>query len=363
MNIQNAYLDSRYFSCHLGSHNKKPVIWICFPYHIDLVKIVKSIPHSKWSFAKSTWYLPNNPTNRIICGVDDQFLSDEVLLKIDPINRQALEMLRNTLTLKAYSQNTIKTYCIAFAQFLYRIKNNDVNAITSERLQSYFLYCTQILNHSENYIHCSMNAIKFYYEKVVHRPKMFFDIPRPKKQSKLPKALNTKEITQLFKVTNNPKHRLMLQLTYGMGLRVSEVVNLKIRDIDSHDMKVLIECSKGKKDRYVQLPHSILENMRIYYQLYRPSHYLFESASKVPMNARTVQKVFKQAMQKANITKTVGVHGLRHSYATHLLQMGTNIALIKELLGHKDIKTTLIYAQVAPQSLLMVKSPLDYIKT
>ncbi|MEX8547591.1 MAG: tyrosine-type recombinase/integrase [Mucilaginibacter sp.] len=151
----------------------------------------------------------------------------------------------------------------------------------------------------------------------------------------------------------------LLKLCYGMGLRVSEVVNIKITDIDSKTMQVFIEKAKGKKDRYANLPESILEQLRAYYKLYKPQKYLFEGLQGEQYSIRSVQQVFKNAMQKARINKTIGIHGLRHSFATHLLENGTDIKFIQELLGHNDIKTTLRYIHVSKQQLKNVKSPLD----
>ena len=151
----------------------------------------------------------------------------------------------------------------------------------------------------------------------------------------------------------------MLKLCYGMGLRVSEIVNLKIQHIDSKNMQVFIERAKGKKDRYVNLPETILEQLRMYFKEYKPKEYLFEGQYGGQYSARSVQLVFKNAMKGAKINKSVGIHSLRHSFATHLLENGTDIRFIQELLGHKDIKTTLIYTQVSDKSIRKVKSPLD----
>ncbi|RYE16527.1 MAG: hypothetical protein EOP45_17355 [Sphingobacteriaceae bacterium] len=166
-------------------------------------------------------------------------------------------------------------------------------------------------------------------------------------------------IKKLFEVTLNIKHNLMLKLCYGMGLRVSEIVNIKITDIDSKNMQVLIENAKGKKDRYANLPESILQKLRDYYKLYKPQKFLFEGQYGGHYSIRSVQKVFKDALKKGKINKAIGVHGLRHSFATHLLDSGTDVKFIQELLGHSDIKTTMRYIHVSKQSLKNVKSPLD----
>lgn len=214
---------------------------------------------------------------------------------------------------------------------------------------------------SENYLHSRINAIKFYFEKVLHRPKIFIDIPRPKKPQLLPKALNTNEIQKIIEVTENIKHRLIIQLAYGMGLRVSEIVAIKIEDIDSKTMKVFIKRAKGKKDRVVNLPESVLEELRLYYKEYRPEIFLFEGQFGNALSIRAAQSVFRNAMKKAGIRKTIGIHSLRHSYATHLLEYGTDISLIQKLLGHNNIKTTLNYTHIAERTIASVKSPLDRI--
>lgn len=144
-----------------------------------------------------------------------------------------------------------------------------------------------------------------------------------------------------------------------MGLRVNEIIALKITDIDSKAMQVFIERTKGKKDRYANLPESVLEQLRAYFLEYRPKKYLFEGQCGDQYSSRSAQKVFKEALRKAKINKDVGIHGIRHSFATHLLEGGTDVRFVQELLGHNDIKTTLRYTQVSEKSLKNIKSPLD----
>lgn len=255
--------------------------------------------------------------------------------------------------------STIRTYRNEFAQLLYLLKSVPVTTLDSEKLRSYFLYCTNTLKLSENTLHSRMNAIKFYFEQVLHYEKLFFEIPRPKKPSLLPKVISAQEIKKLFAVTTNLKHNTMLKLCYGMGLRVSEIVNIKIMDVDSKTMQVFIERAKGKKDRYANLPESILEQLRVYFKQYRPKKYLFEGQYEGKYTTRSIQMVFKNGLKKANINKDIGIHGLRHSFATHLLENGTDIKFIQELLGHNDIKTTLRYTHVTDLNLRKIKSPLD----
>jgi len=346
----------------IGEHHSKNVIFVHFQYNQLLQKELREkFPIAEWSASKRCWYLPDSNAIRNEIGIPPKTEPGKaVISQIHPVNLAALKRMHEQLLLKAYSPNTIKTYCNEFSQLLYLLKDVSVNTLTQERLRSYFLYCVTKLKLSENQIHSRINAIKFYFEQVLHREKLFFEeIPRPKKKSTLPKVISKNDIAKIFSQMDNPKHLLMLKLCYGMGLRVSEIVNLKITDIDSRRMLVYIESAKGKKDRYVPLPVSILDDLRNYYRTYRPKTYLFEGQYGGQYAIRSVQAVFKNAMQKAKINKSVGIHGLRHSYATHLLECGTDMVFIQKLLGHKDIKTTEIYAKVSNLQLSKIKSPLD----
>lgn len=345
----------------LGEHRGKAVIWVQFPYDLQLKDTLrKSFPHAKWSNTNKSWYVADNDQVRQQLDLPPKMPSGkQIITKIDPVNRPAFRLLIEQLQLKAYSLSTIKTYSVEFAQLLYFLEDQLVDNITPQWLRAYLLHCINNLKVSENLIHSRLNAIKFYFEQVLHYEKFFIEIPRPKKQSTVPKVLSKGEVKRLFDATNNTKHRLMLQLCYGMGLRVSEIVGLKVKHIDSERMQVLIAGAKGKKDRYVSLPESVLEGMRKYYMEYRPKEYLFEGQYGGQYAIRSVQAVFKNAMNKARINKSVGIHGLRHSYATHLLEYGTDMHLIQKLLGHKDVKTTQIYAKVSNVQLSKVRSPLD----
>jgi len=345
-----------------GEHHNKNVIFVHFPYNPQWKNELKEkFSVAKWSMSKKCWYLPDINAIRNEIGLPPKTeMGKTVISKIHPVNLVALKRMHETLLLKAYSPNTIKTYCTEFSQLLYILKNTSVDLLTPERLRFYFLYCVTRLNLSENIIHSRINAVKFYFEQVLCSDKLFFEeIPRPKKKSSLPKVPSKSDISKIFAQIENPKHLLMLKLCYGMGLRVSEIVNLKITNIDSKRMLVHIEATKCKRDRYVTLPASILDDLRNYYKSYRPKVYLFEGQYDGKYAIRSVQSVFKNAMKKAKINKTIGIHGLRHSYATHLLEYGTDMYFIQKLLGHKDIKTTEIYAKVSNRQLKNIKSPLD----
>ena len=271
----------------------------------------------------------------------------------------ALDDYIQTLKLKSYSANTIRTYSAEFVNFLIVFKNYNPHDISTDLIRRYLVYCAEDLKLTEHFINSKMNAIKFYYEKVLFQPKVVYNIPRPKKPYLLPKVLSVKDIKNLFKVVENKKHLLILKCIYGMGLRVSEIVSLKISDIDSDTMLVHLKNAKGKKDRVVVLPDSILDQLRIYYKENLPQIYLFENRFHQQYNVRTIQTIFKNALRKTSCHKNVGIHSLRHSYATHLLEAGTDISLIQQLLGHNNIKTTLTYTHVSRKTIQNVRSPLD----
>ena len=266
------------------------------------------------------------------------------------------------LKLKAYSPSTIKTYLNEMSQLLNILKDIPADQLTPAHLKRYMVFCFEKLQLKENTLHSRINAMKFYYEQVLGREKFFWEIPRPKKHLILPKLLNENELAKLFNSLINKKHKAMLFTIYSAGLRVSELVNLKIRDIDSQRMQIFIEKAKGKKDRVVNLSPVLLDILRSYIKSYKPKpkEYLFESEQTfTAYPARTVQQIFGNAKVKAGIRKEVGIHSLRHSFATHLLDKGTDIKYIKELLGHFDIKTTERYLHVSKRQLVNIISPLD----
>lgn len=352
-----------------ATHLGKNVIFIRFDYSRELNERIRKLVGVQWSQSQKAWYVLNTPHYRQQFGIAPPLAGKDVLAHIDAVNQPALQRFIETLQLKAYSENTLKTYRNEFAQLLYMLNAHPVDELDATRLRSYFLYCTNTLKLSENTLHSRINAVKFYYEQVLHRERFFFEILRPKKPSILPKVINGQDVKRLFEVTTNLKHNTMLKLCYGMGLRVSEIVNLKITDIDSKNMQVFIERAKGKKaetsDRhYANLPESILEQLRAYFVAYKPKKYPFEGQYGEQYSSRSAQQVFKDALKKARINKDVGIHGLRHSFATgpthrHLLENGTDIKFIQELLGHNDLNTTLRYTHVSEKSIRKIKSPLD----
>ncbi len=353
--------DYKPFTFTTGTHHGKKVIFIAFDYDLNLIKEIKSLTGSRWSNSHRKWYVPvvNEYRKKFSLNEIKYNPGKFILSKICYENQKEINLLANELKLKGYSPNTIKTYCQEFAQFLYFIKEKPLRDCTIANVKAFLLYCIEELQLKESSLHSKINGIKFYFEEILGKPKLALEIPRPKKHLRLPKSLNIDEVRNLFKVTKNEKHILILKLCYGMGLRLSEITNLKISDIDSKSMRVYIERGKSKKDRYANLPESILESLRLYYKNYKPEEYLFEGQYGGQYSTRTIQKIFKKSLKEANITKNVGILCLRHSYATHLLENGTDLRYIQELLGHKSSKTTEIYTHVSTKSIQLIKSPFD----
>ncbi|MEM9895309.1 MAG: tyrosine-type recombinase/integrase [Bacteroidota bacterium] len=212
---------------------------------------------------------------------------------------------------------------------------------------------------SRSYQNQSINAIKFYLEQVLGQDRLYFDLDRPKKTQKLPEVLSIKEVQAVLRATLFLKHKAMLTTIYSAGLRIGELLNLKIGDIDSDNMRIWVREGKGVKDRMTVLSPMLLKLLRRYYINHQPKEYLFEGPSGGQYSATSVRKVLQRSVKKANIHKTVRPHTLRHSFATHLLENGTNLRYIQILLGHTSTKTTEIYTHVTSKVIEDVKSPLD----
>ena len=204
-----------------------------------------------------------------------------------------------------------------------------------------------------------INAIKFFYEQVLKQPRTVYDLPRAKKEWKLPSVFAEEEVKGILTALENIKHKTILCLAYACGLRVSEIVNMKIKDIDSKRMVITVRQGKGKKDRQVMLSEKLLLLMREYFKEYKPKVWLFEGQFGEQYSTRSAQLVLKDAKEKAGVTKKGSIHALRHSFATHLLEGGTDLISIKELLGHNSLSTTSIYTHVSKKQLSKIQSPLD----
>jgi integrase/recombinase XerD len=238
--------------------------------------------------------------------------------------------------------------------------NRSPDQLTDEQIQDYLVHLIKHRQLSWNTCNVAFCALNCFYNKLLNRGVTKIAIPPRPRQKKLPLILSRTEVVALIENAKDLRHRAVLTMTYGSGLRVSEVVRLKPDDIDSDRMLVRVVQSKGRKDRYTLLSEKALEVLRFYYKIYHPRVYLFTGRDKTrAMPIATAQKMYYYAKQKAGLTKGYGIHCLRHSFATHLLMQGVDIQLIKQLLGHNSIQTTLVYLHMVPDRLAKIISPLD----
>ena len=386
-------------------HRNHECIGIFFAKNTGLQKIVCRQPGVKWSQTNTCWYIPLTETAYCLLmqAFKDKAVVNNAVLKtylqkrkkveaalpqqkqaenkmqatptkpvalstawqLSAVNTVALEKLVQHLQLKAYSQSTIKTYCNEFMQLLKLLKNKPINDLTVADIKRYMVFAMEKQGITENTAHSRLNALKFYFEQVLGREKFFWEIPRPKKPIQLPQVFNQDEIAAIINSLQNKKHKVMLMLSYSAGLRVSEVVAIKTYNIDSKRMIILIKQAKGKKDRIVSLSPVLLIMLREYAIEYKPDKkgYLFEGNTKgTAYSTRSLQEVLQAAKGKAGVLKPGSIHSLRHSFATHLIDKGTDVTMIQKLLGHNDIKTTLRYLHTSNKDLLKIISPLDDLK-
>lgn len=271
----------------------------------------------------------------------------------------AFKAYTDKMTLLNYSGNTIKNYKNHFSKFLEYFKDKKPSEISKKEILEYLLAKWSNNKLSESEQNQKINSIKFFYEKVLNRPREVYEIPRPKKPFKLPEVFSENEVRRILDAAGNLKHKCILCLAYAGGLRVSEIINLKIADIDSDRMVIHIKNSKGKKDRIVMLSKKLLIILREYFKSYKPKSYLFEGMNGGKYSARSIQALLKNVKSKAGVKKRGSVHTLRHSFATHLFEGGTDILSIKKLLGHNSLRTTMIYTHVSKEYINKIQSPLD----
>jgi site-specific recombinase XerD len=227
-------------------------------------------------------------------------------------------------------------------------------------MKQYLLYLIEKKKIAASTVNQVFNALRFLYVDLYKMPFRLTDLPRPKKARKLPDILTQEDVLELFSNIENPKHKTIFMLVYSAGLRVGEVVRLKIEDIDSKRKMIHLRNAKGDKDRYTMLSDVALEQLRAYYKEYKPHDYLFEGQEgRNHIAERSVQQVFHDAVKRTGIRKQVSVHSLRHSFATHLLESGTDLRYIQKVLGHASSNTTEIYTHVSQKSIAKIVSPLD----
>ncbi|WP_309642350.1 site-specific tyrosine recombinase/integron integrase [Flavobacterium sp.] len=336
-------------------HKSEKRIAVFFEKNPILIERIKAIEDARWSQSFMAWHVPNTEENRY------RFQIDVAPLKIPTVdNLEQVQKFKNWLSSKRYSQNTIKTYTECLGQFLYFFKDKMVTEITNDDLIQFNNDYILKKNLSPSYQNQIVNAIKLFYSTIQNKQIEISSIHRPKRAKLLPNVLSKEEVKLILNAHVNLKHRVMLCLIYSCGLRRGELLNLKPADIDSKRNLIFIHQAKGRKDRIAPLSTKILSMLREYYIGYKPKVWLFEGHNKgEPYSEKGLQSVLKFALEKAGIQKPVSLHWLRHSYATHLLESGTDLRYIQELLGHNSSKTTEIYTHVSTKNLQQIRSPFD----
>ncbi len=263
------------------------------------------------------------------------------------------------LILKNYSKRTREVYISALKVFLSFLQRNKVDEVTPETLEAFFKYSAIELNYGYSMMKQLLASVKFLYEVVLCKPIDFDFKIKMKKPSTIPEVLSMEEVQRFLNTFTNLKHKAIFTLCYSAGLRLSELLDLRLHDIDSDRMQIRIEQSKGKKDRYTLLAPNVLQLLRTYVKEFQPKVYVFEGKGGGKYSSSSVQKLMRRHREKAKIKKHATPHTLRHSFATHLLDNGTDIRFIQELLGHSHISTTQIYTHVSSRKMKDIKSPIE----
>ncbi|MBN2434206.1 MAG: site-specific integrase [Spirochaetes bacterium] len=328
---------------------------LSFDYNQALVTAVKSLPERKYYPDKKVWLIPAKPGTRdLICNKLENVA--RLVFTNNNLNEEIIDKYLKHLNRKRYSRNTIKNYTHHLMEFL--LYTGNAKPFSNDCIISYCDYLVSEKKVSPAYQQMAINAIRYLYVHVLNQQMPETHL-RPKKEKRLPTVLSIDEVKCIFNSISNTKHKTAISLIYSAGLRISEAINLKKNDIDFDRGVITIKQSKGKKDRQVPLSKNFLTLLDIYLKEYRPVIYLLEGQSGGKYTAKSIQMVFQKACREANIQKRVTVHSLRHSYATHLLEKGTDLRIIQELLGHSSSKTTEIYTHVSIKTIQNVRSPFD----
>lgn len=345
-----------------------------FRYDAAMVKMVKEQPLHSWDPGEQCWSLPHDEkVLSHLCsfcnsvGWNFQY-KEEIFQRVrnqktNPTkiknNRTCPDIYLERLTVNRYSAKTIQVYRDCFTEFLNYFPDREPADITHDEIISYLRYLVDVRCISTSYQNQAINAIKFYYEHVAGGKRETYYIERPRREKYLPEVLSEAEVGAIIGSITNLKHKCMIMTAYSAGLRVGELLNLRITDIDSKRMMIKVVQGKGRKDRMTLLSTRLLSMLREYFRQYHPHDYLFQGASGGEYSERSIQNVLKRACSVAGIKKHVTMHTLRHSFATHLLENGTDIRYIQALLGHTNPKTTQIYTHITTRGFDQLKSPLD----
>lgn len=347
-------------------------IIIRFSYDPALIAKIKTIEGRRWDPLDKHWTVPL--TSGILDALTKLFAPEPLVVdsalqhdmiggnrakKLNPEGKMIIVAVDNELKLRGYSPKTRKAYQGHIERFI-RYCRCDYQQLGESEIREYLLHLLEERTASHAYVNQALSALKILVKDVFKKSGLSIDIPRPKKERKLPEVLSQQEVLRLLEAVGNTKHRTIMILTYSAGLRLGEVVRLKIADIDKERNLIHIRQAKGRKDRYTILSLVALEALEKYLIQYQPENWIFPGAEPGRhLHERSVQKIFEQAQKKAGIKKDVSVHTLRHSFATHLLEAGTDLRYIQELLGHQSSKTTEIYTHVSERHIGRIQSPLD----
>jgi integrase/recombinase XerD len=355
-------------------HKGTTRLFIVFDYDVELISLIKQIEGAKWSQTRKGWHLEDKEgalqellkVFKGIAWVDYSRLKDKLPEKssykeaIPEDIQQGLQQLKIWMKHKRYSESTIKTYLDAAKSFLMFVHPKPIQEADNNDMVRYVNEYIIKNNLSFAYQNQVVNACKLFFREIIKSKLNADKLERPRGEHKLPNVLSKEEVAAILNAHSNVKHRTMLSLIYACGLRRSELINLKPIDVDSKRGLLIIRQGKGRKDRITPISEKVIGMLREYYKMYKPKEWLFEGQTKGEQYSEfSLQNVLKQALEKAGIKKPVTLHWLRHSYATHLLESGTDLRYIQELLGHKSSKTTEIYTHVSTKSLKNIKSPFD----
>lgn len=355
-------------------HKRKLCIAIVFTYDFGLIQKVKSIPGATWSASKKCWYISHNPGavaqikeklsgKAIIRDLSEgEAVSRKGTLKVYDLPERTelyISQFEKFLRGKRYSESTVNTYTAFVADFFNFHSKKEILKLNNRDVE---LYCEDYLvpNHysisSQRQFISAMKLLKNFL------PELALDdlqLQRPKKSRMLPTVLSQEEVLQLIIHTRNLKHRAALTMIYSAGLRISELLNLQLKDLDLQRRQVFIKKGKGRKDRVVVLAESFMPMLNNYLMSYNPGKFFIEGQTGGRYSAQSIRAIISRSASKAGIKKRITPHTLRHSFATHLLEQGTDLRYIQELLGHSRPETTMIYTHVSRKDLLSIQSPLD----
>lgn len=277
------------------------------------------------------------------------------------MNKNYVQDFATILRLQRYAKSSIKTYTSHLSYFLKLSAKYQPEDITQKQLEDFIIWLVEKKKVGSSYQKAMISTIVKFYKETFQRTINLKHIYPQRSENKLPKFLTKMEVKKILDSTSNIKHKAILTTIYSCGLRLGELLELKISDIKTDQNILLIRQAKGNKDRVVMLSSKLIDLLREYYKIYNPKTYLFEGSENEKYSQRSVQQIMKSSLKKSGVDSPASVHTLRHSFATHLLENGVDIRIIKDLLGHSNIKTTEIYTHITDVTRFQVKSPLDFL--